>query len=180
MIAALQVNGPLHPVQMAYHVPDPAAAAERLAREFGWGPFFLLEHIPLESCVFRGRSARFDHTSAYGQGGELMIELITQHDDEPSVLRDMYSAAQCGLHHVAYFVSDLPRAIEQFTELQYEIALDATTAGVRFVMVDARAQLGHMLELYQPGAQLKRFYEFVRRKSLGWDGTEPLRRLVPR
>lgn len=180
MIDALQVSGPLRPVQMAYHVPDPAAAAVRLARDFGWGPFFLLEHIPLESCAFRGRSATFDHTSAYGQGGELMIELITQHDDQPSVLRDLYGRAQSGLHHVAYFVADLPLAIEHCTQLQYEIALDATAAGVRFVMVDARAQLGHMLELYEPGAQLRRFYEFVRRKSIGWDGAEPLRRLVPR
>jgi hypothetical protein len=44
----------LAPVQVAYHVPDPAAAAERYAREHGWGPFYLMEHIPLERSLYRG------------------------------------------------------------------------------------------------------------------------------
>ena len=48
----------LRPVQVAYHVPDPVAAAERCARDFGWGPFFLMEHIPLASSLYRGVPAR--------------------------------------------------------------------------------------------------------------------------
>ena len=76
-------RGRLAPVQIAYHVPDPEAAAERYAREHGWGPFFLMEHIALERSLHRGTPAKFDHSSAYGQAGELMIELITQHDDTP-------------------------------------------------------------------------------------------------
>lgn len=28
----------LQPVQIAYHVPDPEAAAHEYARAFGWGP----------------------------------------------------------------------------------------------------------------------------------------------
>ncbi len=37
----------LNPVQIAYHVPDPEAAAREYSRTFGWGPFFLMEHIEL-------------------------------------------------------------------------------------------------------------------------------------
>ena len=169
----------VRPVQIAYHVPDPRAAALRFAKEFGWGPFFLMEHIPLESCSYRGVPSVFDHSSAYGQAGDLMVELITQHDDSPSVLRDMYEAGQTGIHHVAQFVRDLDAELDEFRARGYDVALEASTRGVRFAMVDTRAALGHMLELYVAQPELIRFYEFVRRKSQEWDGREPLRRLVP-
>src|SRR5258708_3677727 len=103
----------LKPVQIAYHVADPEKAAVEFSRAFGCGPFFLFEHIPLSRCLYRGAPVRFDHTSAYGQAGEVMIELITQHDDSPSALRDLYRRDQSGVHHVAHFVPSLARALEQ-------------------------------------------------------------------
>ena len=168
----------LAPVQIAYHVPDPAAAAERYAREHGWGPFFLMEHIALERSLHRGTPAKFDHSSAYGQAGEIMVELITQHDDTPSALREMYAPHESGLHHVACFVPELQPALEAYRGRGIGVALEArTTTGVDFAMVDLTATLGHMLELYEPGAGLLRFYAHVRKAAAGWDGSRPVRRL---
>jgi len=168
----------VRPIQIAYHVPDPCASAEKLASELGWGPFFLLEHIALERCEYRGRRAVFDHTSAYGQAGEVMVELITQHDDTPSALRDLYRRHESGIHHVAYFVPHLGDALAAYAARGYAVALEARTAtGVDFAMVDMSACLGHMLELYEPGPDLQRFYAFVRRAAADWDGSRPLRRL---
>lgn len=168
----------LRPVQVAYHVPDPVAAAERYARDFGWGPFFLMEHVPLERAAWRGRPAAFDHSSAYGQAGGIMVELITQHNDGPSALRDLYGPQESGLHHVACFVPDLPEALAAFAARGNALALDARTAtGVDFAMVDLVDELGHMLELYEASEPLAKFYEYVRRKSLDWDGRDPVRRL---
>jgi hypothetical protein len=168
----------LKPVQIAYHVPDPEQAAHDFARDFGWGPFFLFEHIPLSRCLFRGVPALFDHSSAYGQAGELMIELITQHDDRPSVLRDLFARDVVGVHHVAHFVSSLQDALDQAHAARREIALDAcTAAGTRFAMLDTSRELGHMVELYEGSGDLLKFYRYVRRAAEGWDGTVPLRRL---
>jgi hypothetical protein len=170
---------PFKPVQIAYHVPDPGAAAVRYARTFGWGPFFLMEHIPLASCLYRGRPGTFDHTSAYGQAGDMMIELISQHGEAPSALRDMYAADETGVHHVAYFVPDLQSALASFRDRGLAVALEArTSGGVEFAMIDARSEVGHMLELYEARTGLQRFYDFVRRKAQGWDGSDPLRRLT--
>jgi hypothetical protein len=170
--------GTLKPVQVAYHVPDPAAAAEQFASAFGWGPFFLMEHIALERSLHRGRHAPFDHSSAYGQAGDVMVELITQHNDGPSALRDMYAPGETGIHHVAYFVPDLAAALAEFRERGAAIALDArTTTGVDFAMVDVSASLGHMLEQYEPNEDLRRFYAHVRKCAEGWDGERPVRRL---
>ena len=168
----------LKPVQIAYHVPDPVLAAHQSAAHFGWGPFFLMEHISLAECRYRGQPATFDHTSAYGQAGSLMIEFITQHDDEPSPVRDLYSAQERGLHHVAHFVPDLAAALTEFGRRGYVAALEARTAGgVAFAMIDTSRELGHMVELYEPVRGLQRFYDYVRNAAQEWDGADPVRRL---
>lgn len=170
--------GTLNPVQIAYHVPDPEQAARDFASTFGWGPFFLFEHIPLSRCQYRGAPATFDHSSAYGQAGDLMIELITQHDETPSVLRDLYARDEVGVHHVAHFVTSLRDTLDAARAAGREIALDACTAtGTSFAMLDTSQELGHMVELYEPAGDLQKFYRYVRRAAQGWDGTEPLRRL---
>jgi hypothetical protein len=170
---------PFKPVQIAYHVPDPEAAARRHAAEHGWGPFFLLEHIPLERALYRDRPAKFDHTSAYGQAGDLMVEFIMQHDDEPSAVRDLYARDQTGVHHLACFVPNLAATLADLRSRGVAIALDARTrSGVDFVMADTSAFFGHMLELYEPVEGLTRFYSYVRRAAEGWNGNDPLRRLA--
>jgi catechol 2,3-dioxygenase-like lactoylglutathione lyase family enzyme len=170
---------PVTVVQVAYHVPDPIAAARDYALKFGWGPFFYFEHIALSSCLYRGAAARFDHSSAYGQAGDLMIELITQHDDTPSVLRDLYAANSVGVHHVARFVPNLPEALARANADGVEVALDACTAtGTRFAMLDTSKQLGHMIELYEGVGDMLRFYRFVRRAAEGWNGADPLRHMA--
>jgi hypothetical protein len=170
--------GTLKPVQIAYHVPDPEQAAHGFARSHGWGPFFLFEHIPLSRCVYRGAMTVFDHSSAYGQAGDLMIELITQHDDTPSVLRELYASNEVGVHHMAHFVPNLAESLDRIRAAGGEIALDACTAtGTSFAMLDTVRELGHMVEVYEAQGDLLKFYRYVRRAAEGWNGAEPLRRL---
>lgn len=165
-------------VQLAIHAPAIPQLAARWVREMGAGPFILLEHVKLRSALYRGAISQFDHSSAYGQLGDIMIELIHQHDDAPSAVRDMYRAEESGLHHAAIFVDNLRSAIASAQDQGMVIALDAETAdGVRFVMADARERYGCMLEFYESSAALQKFYAYVRRKSEGWDGRDPLRRL---
>lgn len=168
----------LRPVQVAYHVPDPVAAAERCARDYGWGPFYLMRHIPLAWARHRDQTAEFDHSSAYGQAGEVMVELITQHGDSPSALRDLFGPDQTGIHHVACFVPHLQTALDEARARGEAVALEALTHnGVHFAMVDTSAQLGHMLELYEQTEALADFYAFIRRKAVSWDGSRPVREL---
>ena len=98
------VLGP--PVQIAYAVVDARAAAHEWAERFGAGPFFLAEHIPVTDVVHRGVPGEFDHTSAYGQWGEIMVELVQDHGTGPSAVRDLYAPGETGLHHLAYFVDE--------------------------------------------------------------------------
>jgi hypothetical protein len=166
-------------VQVAYDVGDGSdvrTAAARHAARFGAGPFFVNEHIPLASVEHRGEPAVFDHSSAYGQSGGVMVELVRQHRVEPESLRLQLSQRGTGVHHVAYFVDDLDREADRLEELGYPQAmLAATASGRRFAFHDAVAELGHLLEIYELDDGLAGFYAMVADAAAGWDGRDPVR-----
>ena len=162
-------------VQIAYHVTDVRKAAARMHRQFGAGPFILSENILLESAKHRGVETDFVHTSAYGQWGKLMVELVRQEDDSPNTpFRDMYTKDQEGLHHTAIFVDDFDSAVRQFDDSGLSLATrcKTKTGGVEFGFIDATATLGHMIEIYESSPTLMGFYETVRVMSIDWDGRE--------
>ena len=164
------------PVQIAYVVPDAESAAHRWAREFGAGPFFLRRHIPLASVTYRGTPATFDHTSAYGQWGAVMVELVQDHGIGPSVVRERFAPDESGLHHLAYFVDDLDATTVALEGSGHPLACAAAPSrGVRFHFMDATADLGHYLELYERNEHLGAFYDRVAAAARGWDGGEPVR-----
>jgi catechol 2,3-dioxygenase-like lactoylglutathione lyase family enzyme len=157
------------PVQLAYAVGDVVEAATTFAARTGAGPFFVIEHIPLVDSRVRGTDAPFDHSSAYGQWGELMVELVQEHT--PPLV------PPGAVHHLAYLVDSLPQAAAWCAASGWPEVLLATTAGgQRFAFHDARATLGHLVELYEPSPRLRAFYAMVRAAANGWDGTEPVRR----
>lgn len=169
---------PVRPiVQVAWHVPDVEAAALRLAKLNGWGPFFVLHHIELEHCTYRGRPAILDHSAACGQAGSIMVELNQQNGgDYPSVFRDMYRADQTGLQHQATFVDDVDAEVRRYEAAGFETAMRARTkAGIDYAFIDTRPLFGYMQEIYCPGQVLRGFYEMVRAASIGWDGSNPVR-----
>jgi hypothetical protein len=164
------------PVQIAYAVPDAAAAAARWSRHFGAGPFFVRPHIELVDVVVRGRPGAFDHTSAYGQWGPIMVELVEDHGDGPSPVRELYGPGESGLHHLAFVVEDLDSVREQLIAEGHQLAMSArTSSGVEFCFIDAVASCGHLLELYRASARLLSFYSMVAAAAEGWDGTDPVR-----
>ena len=163
-------------VQNAYVVDDVFKAAERMVQTVGAGPFFVIQNIELSSCLYRGTPMELDHTSAYGQCGPIMIELVQQNNDGPSAFRDMYAPGEEGLHHVATFTDDFDAEVARYAEMGFEAANLATTAtGVRFSYIDTTSLLGHMVEFYQDDASIRDFYGMVAAASEGWDGSDPVR-----
>ncbi|WP_285712649.1 VOC family protein [Erythrobacter oryzae] len=166
--------------QLAYKVNDLEAAAAAHHRRFGSGPFFVLRHVALASSVHRGVARPFDHSSAYGQWGSVMVELVVQHNPDDSALHEMFphGSGREGLHHAALFVDDLEAAIARFASVGAPLAqLSVTQGGTAFAFVETRASLGHMLELYEPTEQLTAFYDFVAAAAQGWDGKDLIREL---
>ena len=158
-------------VQIAYVVPDARDAARQWFERRGAGPFFLSEHIPVADAVYRGEPTTFDHSSAYGQWGEVMVELVQHYGDAPSV-----ATGWRGLHHVAYFADDLPAETQRMEALGYPLAMTAIARGAtRFSFFDAVDELGHFFEVYEPSPRLLDFYAMVAATASGWDGADPVR-----
>jgi hypothetical protein len=166
--------------QLAYKVNDLETAAAAHHRAFGSGPFFVLRHVALASSLHRGEARPFDHSSAYGQWGSVMVELVVQHNADDSALHEMFpfGSGREGLHHAALFVDHLDAEIARFAAEGAPLAqLSVTAGGTAFAFVDTRASLGHMLELYEPTEQLTGFYDFVAAAAQGWDGRDLVREL---
>jgi len=160
------------PVQLAYAVADVREAAAGWA-PVGVGPFFVRDHIELSTARVRGESSVFDHSSAYGWWGDVMFELICQHDpgDSPVV-------PASGLHHVAHLVDDLDAVSTSLAaDGHAEVLWGQTSGGQAFAMHDGGPARGHLIEIYEPTDGLLKFYDMVRRASIDWDGSDPVRTL---
>jgi hypothetical protein len=169
---------PVRPVQIAYFVNDVRAAASRMHAVFGAGPFHVIDRIVLARAEHRGAPCPFVHSSAYGQWGDVMMELVQQDVEGPSPFRDLYAPGEEGLHHIATFVDDVQQAIDGYAAAGMPLATRAVThSGVEFAFIDATATLGHMIELYVADAALRGFYDAVRASARAWDGTRPVRTL---
>jgi hypothetical protein len=166
------------PVQVAYFVTDVRQAAPAMHALTGAGPFFVVDDIELEWGEHRGKPCKFVHSSAYGQWGDLMMELVQQDSDGPSPFRDLYAPGEEGLHHVACFVDSIDDAIARFANLGYPLAARArATLGTEFAFIDTSEALGHMIEIYVADDKLSGFYEFVKAAAEDWDGDNLLRKL---
>ena len=162
--------------QIAYFVPDVKAAALQHSKLFGSGPYLVAEHIPLTTCLYYGEPSHFDHSSAYGQWGEVMIEFVQQNSSERSCFTDLYPGGRQGLHHVALIIDDLQESMRGFEASGHPAALyGEVMPGAGFAMMDCVKSLGHFIELYEPSAPLLDVYARVRSASIGWNGAEPIR-----
>lgn len=162
-------------VQIAYAVDDVRAAALRFHTVTGAGPFFVRDHIPIDRAVHGSAPAVFDHSSACGQWGELMVEFVTHHRLEPAGLDRAMRRSRPGFHHVAWFVEDLDRELDRLAAASAEPVLVADTGAVRFAFVDPGEPVGHLVECYEPNDYLQAFYRAVRSAAVGWDGARPVR-----
>lgn len=163
------------PVQIAYAVPEIFQGVEKWVKDFGAGPFFIAEHIPIKNVSYRGLPSTLDISAAYGQLGNIMIELVQDHGEGPSIIRDLYSPQQSGIHHLAYFVKNLDLISVELKKKGYALAMTGQANDNRFQFFDAISEMGHFIEVYEPIESLKSLYERVRVASINWDGSDPLR-----
>lgn len=150
--------------QVAYFCADVRAAARAHHAAYGSGPFFVADNIPVVRCVHRGIERVHDHSSAYGQWGEVMVEFVQQNNAGPSPFHDMYpeGSGRYGLHHVAVFVDNVDAALAEFAAQGSPTAMRAEMAdGFVYAFADTSAALGHMTELYSPRPSLLSFYAMV-------------------
>ncbi|MBO6555556.1 MAG: VOC family protein [Pseudomonadales bacterium] len=165
-------------VQIAYFVNDSQASALEMVKRFGAGPFFFVPRIELSAGEVQGKPQKFLHSSAYGQWGNVMMELVQQDEEGPSPFRMMYAPGEEGIHHTAMMVDSMEETYAECEGLGLSIASKAfSLTGTEFAFIDTVQQMGHMIEIYEKDERLLGFYEMIRSASVGWDGSDPVRSL---
>ena len=161
---------PLRIVQNAYVVDDLDHAIERWHAALGLGPFVVSRHLQFERSLYRGAPTPLDISAAFVQSGDLQIELICQHNPEPSAFRDMFAQGEEGLHHVAAFPANYDRLVGACTSRGFAVATELAAAGdLGAAFIDTRELWGHMLEVYRDNGSLRRFYRLVADAARDWD-----------
>lgn len=83
--------------QTAWVVRDIEIAMRNWVEQALVGPFFLLPHAPIGDCRYRGSEVAIDFSVAVAQVGPMQVELIEQHDSQPSPFT--LDLPQPGIHH---------------------------------------------------------------------------------
>lgn len=164
---------PIH--HLGYVVEDLHRDVPRFAAATGAGPFYAMEHIPFDEVTYRDAPAVYDHSSAFGAWGPLIVELTQVHDARPAGLRDSLVVPGAGIGHVAWLADSLEHEVARLEAAGLSPFHAGRTGPASAVWLDGGDLFGHPIEVLQRRDELLGFYAMVREASVGWDGSEPLR-----
>ena len=164
---------PFH--HLGYVVDDIPSAVEWAVKTFGAGPFYLVEHLPFDEVTFHGEPGTYDHSSAFGQWGDVKLELTQVHSATPAGLADAFGGATPRLGHVAWLTDDLEQETARLEAHGVPLFHTGRSGAVRAHWFDARETLGCHVEVLRRSPQVLGFYELMRVSADGWDGSDPLR-----
>ncbi len=163
--------------QYAYVVADVEESAERWARTVGAGPFFVSAHHIGDRFEYRGTAVEADVTYAFGYAGDCQIQLIAQHDDQPSIYRDTYPgypAGTLGFHHVASLVRDYAGARQRLLDQGHVLACELWANDIVACYFDTRDTIGCFTELHSHTDRIAATFARWRAAHHEWDGTGPV------
>jgi catechol 2,3-dioxygenase-like lactoylglutathione lyase family enzyme len=160
---------------IGYVVSDIEEAVSWAVKTFGAGPFFLMPHMPFEVCTFNGAAAEYDHSSAFGQWGEIRIELTVVHGAKPAELGELIGGNPPRVGHVGLIVDNLEAESAALEAAGMPLFHTGATGPVAAHWHDARARLGHHIELLRRFPGLEAAQATFRAAADDWDGIDPLR-----
>jgi hypothetical protein len=136
-------------VQVAYIVRDLEESIGNFARELNLGGWLMIENLSLTELVYRGKPGKLNVSLALAYSGEMLVELIQQHDDAPSVYTEVINTTGYGFHHLAMAVPSLDNSIREYEGKGYELAMKLSNGVSRGAYMDTRRTLPGMLELIE-------------------------------
>ncbi len=165
-------------MQIAYVVNDLDSALEHWTGTMGVGPFFVMENLEIISPQYRGKPTDIEFTIALGYSGTMCVELIKQHDDTPSVYRELLQRApDGGFHHWGVGTEQFDDDVARYQSNGHDLAFCGTVAvGDRYAYMDTQESLGGMVELIKLTPVVRELFGNLEAAALNWDGTDPVRR----
>ncbi|HKT58170.1 MAG TPA: VOC family protein [Microbacterium sp.] len=163
-------------VQQAFTVQDLDASIRDYVTLHGIGPWFVRGPFVPTSATYRGRPTAPRLTLARAFSGDLMIELVQQHDDTPSVFREQIERDGYGFHHWGFVTDDFDGDLRHYEDEGMLVAFaDQSSTGARIAYVDTSSRLPGMTELIESTDVQERLYAAMKDAAVGWTGDDPVR-----
>lgn len=165
--------GPI--MQVAYVIADLDEAIAHWTRRLGVGPFFVRREISYPLATYRGEPSHPVLSLAFAYSGELNIELMQQHNTDPSVFREHVNAHGYGLQHVGV-LSDNLEADTAYLSSQGIGLLQrlVNPSGIETRFYDTEHHPGAMLELIQRSPAVEASFARMKAAARAWDGIAPI------
>lgn len=163
-------------MQIAYTVADIEQGMRHYGELLHVGPWFLIGPFTPPKGRYRGAPTRMRVSLALAYSGGLQIELIQQHDQEPSVFQETLKARGAhGFHHWGVGARDFEATTAQFRGRGYEEAFSDTAPdplGCRVIYFDTGRDLPGMLEVIEINAATEEAFHNIYKAAQEWNGKD--------
>jgi hypothetical protein len=163
-------------IQIAYSVADIEAEMRRYSELLHVGPWFLIGPFVPPKGRYRGTPTKAHFSLALAYSAELQVELIQQHDEEPSVFRETLEARGAhGFHHWGIGTRDFEKTAAHYRSLGYAEAFTDTAPdplGCRVIYFDTGRELPGMLEVIEINAPTEQAFHGMYQAAQEWNGKD--------
>lgn len=164
--------------QVAFTVADIESAIDRYVRDLGIGPWFVRGPFTPPKALYRGRPTELSVSLAMTFNGHLMLELVQQHNDVPSIYNADGRGKRYGFHHFGVATADFDSAARRYAQAGFELVFsDVTPVDTRIAYFDGGDRLPGMIELIEMNSSQEARYSRIHAEAAAWDGHDPIRRM---
>jgi hypothetical protein len=177
----VSVFGP--PRQIGHVVRDIERSMRHWIDHAGVGPWFLAEHAPILEATRGDCSYRLDELEglrlsvALAHSGDMQIELIAQADTLNTPWRQFLEQGREGLHHWSSWETDYDRRKADALRRGYRLEMEGMVTRGRFAYFAHDAAPQTLIEMADYTPERRVACERIRAAALGWDGSDPIRRI---
>ncbi len=160
-------------IQVSFVVEDLDASLRAFADEYGLGPWRRYRLGPdAEGLVYHGKPVHMDLSLALSFSGSLMVEIVEQHCQTPSVFREHVERVGYGLHHLARGSVDFDRDRKRLEESGREVVYSAcTSGGSRIAFFEGVLPFDSYLELIEVDETTEEIYHALKQAAESTGGT---------
>lgn len=150
------IAGPIF--QVAWVVPDIAAAEQRFTDSFGVEKWLRIPgvHFGPETCTYRGQPADYTIDVALGYAGGQQLELIAPVSGT-NVYTEFLDRSGPGLHHVAWIPEDYDAALAEFDIVQQG---EFEGVGMEFAYLEG-GPIGSYVELMRLSPDMRAMFDYL-------------------
>jgi catechol 2,3-dioxygenase-like lactoylglutathione lyase family enzyme len=159
--------------QIGYVVTDLEAAAKQWTDSIGVGPWQIFNPAPFDVLEYNGQPSEAEVGFALAFMGAVQIELIQQHNNAPSMYREVLDTYGEGAQHICFYPDDYAAAVDAGCNAGMTIAQQGEIWGIDFVYL--RGEGGRVIELARLGDERRAMRQRAIEDATVWDGSDPFR-----